>query len=51
MISNESIPAPSSEARLSWVEPEMRQLAVKETEFQPETGADGQISNPDCTRS
>jgi hypothetical protein len=37
--------------RLEWVEPEIRELDVRETAFDPHSGADGEKTYPDCTRS
>ncbi len=36
---------------LEWIEPEVRQLDVRETAFQTGKGADGDASYPDCARS
>ncbi len=37
--------------RLEWIEPEIRQLDVRETAFRPHLGADGETHYADCTRS
>jgi hypothetical protein len=39
------------DSRLDWVEPEVRELDVKETEIHPGRGADGETIWVDCTAS
>ena len=41
----------NKEERLVWVEPEIRQLDIRETATGPKAGGDGQRNYPDCTRS
>jgi hypothetical protein len=50
MFESEPVEAPSA-ALKKWVEPEVRSLDVKGTRFLPNTGADGDPSFPDSTRS
>ena len=37
--------------RMEWIEPEVRQLDVRETAFRPHAGADGETRYADCNRS
>lgn len=37
--------------RLEWIEPEIRQLDVRETAFRPHGGGDGDTRFSDCARS
>ncbi len=42
------------DVRKEWIEPEVKQLEVSETAYNPGTGGDPQVGNasyPDCSRS
>ena len=43
--------SPDADTRLTWVEPEVRALSVKETSLSPNQGADGETIWSDCTLS
>ena len=48
---NDAVESIELQPRQPWTEPEMRQLSVQETAFQPGPGNDGEPSYPDCSYS
>jgi hypothetical protein len=44
-------PTETKDTRKPWIEPEVRELEVRETAAQPHVGGDGNFAYPDCNLS